>query len=338
MILADDAPRANPAKVRMAQEWKHTSPLIACRFDPTGRFVVASSQDSTLQRWELEGGKKTELAGHASWVRALAFVPGQPILISGDYHGKVLWWNSDDETPKPVRSIDAHDGWVRMVAVSPDGQLLATCGNDQLVKLWSAVDGKPIRQFAGHGCHVYNVAFHPDGKSVVSGDHKGVVKQWDLEKGTVTREFDAKLLHKYDTTFAADIGGVRAMNFNRDGSLLACGGITDVTNAFAGIGKPIILLYDWATGNRKQMLRPKENFQGTVWGAVFHPDGFLAGVGGGAGGAMWFWKPEQPQDFFTLKLPTNARDLTLHPDGLRLAVPFFDGAVRLYDMTPKSPA
>jgi hypothetical protein len=34
----------------------------------------------------------------------------------------------------------------------------------------------------------------------------------------------------------------------------------------------------------------------------------------------------------TLKLPTNARDLDLHPDGRTPAVAYFDGAVRLYSM------
>ena len=68
---------------------------------------------------------------------------------------------------------------------------------------------------------------------------------------------------------------------------------------------------------------------------VFHPDGFLAGVGGGNGGALWFWKPDAAQAFHTLALPNNARDLDLHPDGKRLAVPFFDGAVRIYDMIAK---
>jgi hypothetical protein len=66
---------------------------------------------------------------------------------------------------------------------------------------------------------------------------------------------------------------------------------------------------------------------------AFHPDGFLAATGGGSGGALWFWRPDHAASFFTLRLPTNARDLDLHPDGRRLAVAFFDGAVRIYDMT-----
>jgi WD40 repeat protein len=189
-----------------------------------------------------------------------------------------------------------------------------------------------VRELAGHACHVYNVAFHPDGKHLVSADLKGIVKVWNLAKGEVERELDAKILSKYDPSFMADIGGVRSMAFGADGGLLACAGITNVSNAFAGVGNPLVVLFDWKTGKPKQLLRPKVNFQGTAWGTIVHPSGFIAGVGGGNGGVLWFWKPDNAQDFFSLKLPNNARDLDLHPDGRRLAVALADGSVRLYGM------
>ncbi len=128
------------------------------------------------------------------------------------------------------------------------------------------------------------------------------------------------------------------MCFSRDGTTLACAGITDVSNAFAGVGKPVVVLFDLKSGKRTQLLRPQVEFQGTCWDVVWHPDGFLAAAGGGNGGALWFWKPDAPQAFHTLALPNNARDLDLHPDGTKLAVPFFDGAARLYDLTAKAPA
>ena len=162
-------PPIDPTKTRQVQELKHGSPLIGCRFDPTGRFVFAGAQDNSIQRWELATGKKTVLAGHKSWVRGLAFHVTSKTLLSGDYRGKVLAWQFDADTPKPLRTIDAHKGWVRAVAVSPDGKLLATCGNDHLVKLWSIPDGKLVREFAGHVCHVYNFAFHPSGQWYASG-------------------------------------------------------------------------------------------------------------------------------------------------------------------------
>jgi WD40 repeat protein len=333
--------KVDPAQTRPVQELKHTSPLFGCRFDPSGRFVFAGAQDNGVQRWSLADGKKTTLTGHKSWIRALAFAGSRggvtpPLLFSGDYAGKLLAWPLDAEAPTPLRTIDAHKGWLRALAVSPDGATLASCGNDLLVKLWSVADGSLRRELAGHTSHVYNVAFHPDGRHLVSADLKGDVKVWDLTSGTEVRTLDAKVLYKYDPTFMADHGGVRSMAFSSDGSLLACAGITEVSNAFAGVGKPAIVLFDWVAGKQRHLLRPRENFQGTAWGVVFQPAGYIAGVGGGNGGVLWFWKPDGPQDVFQLKLPTNARDLDVHPDGVRLAVAFHDGAVRVYDSSAKA--
>jgi WD40 repeat protein len=324
----------DPAQAHLVQELKHPSPLLGCRFDPSGEFIFAGAQDNAVVRWHLPDGKKTVLAGHKSWVRALAFAVKDKLLFSASYDGKVLAWPLEAETPAPVRTLEAHKGWVRALAVSPDGRTLASCGNDQLVKLWSVSDGNPVRELSGHASHVYNVAFHPGGRFLASADLKGVVKVWDLEKGTQERELDASALYRYDPSFMADHGGVRGMTFRADGAALACCGITDVTNAFAGIGKPLVLVFDWTTGKAKQ-LRPKENFQGTAWGVCFHPAGFTVAVGGGNGGALWFWKGDGAQDVFALKFPINGRDLALHPDGRRLAVACADGAVRVYDMGPK---
>jgi hypothetical protein len=316
-------------------QWKHTSPLIGCRIDPAGKHVFAGSQDNTVVRWEIASGKKTILASHKSWVRALAFAAKDRLLFSADWAGRVIAWPIDEEKPVPKWNLAAHRGWARALAVSPDGQTLASCGNDHLVKLWSIPEGKTIATLAGHECHVYNLAYHPDGASLVSADLKGIVKVWDLRKGEPVREFDAKILHKYDPSFMADIGGVRSMAFDPEGKYLACAGITNVSNAFAGVGNPLVVLFDWASGKQKLQLKPKVNFQGTAWGVAFHPKGFLLGVGGGNGGVLWAWKTDNALAFHTFALPNNARDLALHPDGRRLAIPFFDGVLRLYDLGPK---
>ena len=326
--------KIDPAQTRMVVELKQPSPLIGCRFDPSGRFVFAGGQDNAIHRWEIAGAKKATLTGHSSWVRAIAFAGKEKLLLTGDYAGKLLVWPAEADAPKPVKTIDAHDGWLRALAVSRDGKTLASCGNDGLIKLWSLPDCQPIRTLAGQVMHVYNVAFAHDG-SLASCDLKGGVKVWDPAKGAVIREMDGAVLHKYDPTFRADIGGARGMAYSADGKLLACAGITEVTNAFAGVGKPLVVVFDTATGQKKHALKPKEAFQGTAWGVHFHPAGFVIGVGGGNGGAIWFWNIDKGENVFTLKLPNNARDLDIHPDGQRLAVPFFDGVARLYDMSPK---
>jgi len=322
----------DPTRTRLLREYRHTSPLIGCRFDPSGRFVFAGAQDNSIQRWHLATGEKTTLAGHRSWLRALAFQGDR--LFSADYNGKILVWSTADATPRPLREIDAHRGWIRALAVSPDGRQIASCGNDRLVKLWNTETLETTRVLEGHDCHVYNVAFHPREPQLASADLRGNVKQWTLADGQSTRTLDARVLHFNDPTFRAEHGGVRSMAFSGDGNHLACAGITNVTNAFAGVGNPAVVLFDWRTGNRVRILRPQANFQGTGWGVQFHPNGFLVGAAGGSGGMLYFWRPTQDQSFHNITLPNNARDLHLHPDNRRLAIPFFDGAVRVYDLAP----
>lgn len=322
----------DPARTRMTKELRHNSPLFSCRFDPTGRFVFAGAQDFSLLRWDVNymTPAKTTLAGHRSWIRAIAFHPTQRKLLSGDYHGKVLIWQYDAETPTPETTLEAHDGWLRALAVAPDGRTFATCGNDRLVKIWSFPEARLLQTFRGHDSHVYNLAFHPTEPFLVSGDLHGNLKQWNLRTGAETRQFDATILFRHDNVFRADHGGIRSMAFRPDGAQFAVMGISNVTNAFAGVGNPTAILFNWTTGQRQQTLRPQAAFQGTGWGIAYHPTGLILGTAGGTGGALYFWREDREPAVHAITLPNNARDLALNPSGSLAAIPFFDGLVRLY--------
>jgi WD40 repeat protein len=357
----------NPATAKVEREFKHPRPLLGCRFDPSGRFLFVTAEDDSIQRYDLLTGTKTAFAGHESWARGMAFVATQAIppanfgawpkqqaamqsvtgfgvnavsapkpspfvLVSADYHGKLIWWQGDSDTPKPLRTVAAHDGWARAVAVSPDGSIIASCGNDNAVKLWNATNGTAIRTLEGHASHVYNIVFRPDGTRLVSCDLKGNVKDWNVKTGKCERDFDAKILYKYDPSFMADIGGARGIAFKQDGSAFAICGITNVSNAFAGVGNPMVVLFDWQDGKPK-LLKPKETFQGTAWGVGFHPSGAIISAGGGGQGRVWFWKKDDPTGVHTVNVPTNCRDFAISPTGDRFAVAGANGTAIVYNFT-----
>jgi hypothetical protein len=331
------APRPDPAATRLVETITHDRPLLACRFDHSGESLFAGAEDNCFHRWDLYTQKAVHPKVHKSWLGALAVVPPEGAqVVTGGHEGKLTWWKGLESNPPALRTIDAHKGYIRAVATSPDGKLLASCGNDNLVKVWSMADGTLVKQLEGHTRHVYNVAFHPSGKFLVSGDLLGVVKQWEVGSFAAVRELDAKVLWKYDSGFQADVGGVRCFAFSADGRYLAAGGIADVSNAFAGVGVPCVVLFDWETGKQLKVMKPKEAFQGSIFGVRFSPAGdFIVGAGGGGAGGLWFWKLDDDKSFHFVKLPSVAYDMDLHPDGLRIATALFDKTLRIYDLSPK---
>ena len=173
-------------KTYIVHDLAHSSPLISCRFDPSMRFVFAGAQDYRVWRWELATGKKTEVPVE-SWVRGMAFGDDGKTLVTAGYDGRLIWWPLAADKPQPLRSIDQHQGWVRAVAVSPDNSLLASVGNDRLVRLWDMREGTLVREMAGHDSHIYSVAFHPDGKQLATGDLNCNLIGWDVKTGRRAR-------------------------------------------------------------------------------------------------------------------------------------------------------
>jgi len=318
-------------KTNVLHEYKHASPLISCRYDPTGKYVFIGSEDFKVWRITVADGSETVLDVNA-WVRGIAFADKGKTVITGGYDGRLIWAPVEGKTLKPTRTIEAHDGWIRAVAVSPDQKLIASVGNDLKVKLWSAADGKLVREMSGHESHIYNVAFHPDGKHLVTGDLKSNLIDWDVATGKQVRTWQIESLTNYDKKFLAFIGGFRSMTFNKDGSQLICAGITNVSNAFAGVGNPSVPVFDWKKGELILEHLSKGKLRGTAWGVAIHPNGSIIACVGGSGGHLLFWKADGAEEFFTMKLKNDARDLSLSPDGLHLATAHHDGNLRIHLM------
>ena len=328
--------KPEPTLTHVATQWAYTSPLVSCRFDPTGRFVFAGAQDSKVARFQLADGKITALAGHESWVRAIGFLAGGETLVTGGFDGRLIWWPTAAEQPQPLRTVEAHAGWLRALAVSPDGATIATGGNDLLVKLWNASDGTFVREFSGHDRHVYSVHFHPSGEFLLSGDLHGAVHQWETATGKLVRSFDSKDLYAANEGQGAEYGGVRSMAFGPKAEQLACGGLHKASNPFGAVQDPLVLVFDWQSQQKTQSHTGASDLKGIIWRVVYHADGFLIGGSGGSGGGIvLFWKADQPNEFHRFGLPNTLLDLDLHADGLQLATAHHDKHLRISRMAAK---
>ena len=234
----------------------------------------------------------------------------------------------------PTRTIEAHQGWIRWLAVSPDGSLIATAGNDLKINLWSAGSGELVQTLLGHQGHIYSLFFHPSGELLLSGDLKGVVNQWEIATGKLQRTLDAKPLHTYHGGQQVDYGGVRCMALSGDGTQLACGGLHKATNPFAGVQEPLVLVFDWESGKQIRTHEATEIPRGIVWRLIFQSDGTLLGSIGGDIGALVFWKADKTE-FHKLKMPSPVLDLDQHPAAPEVATVHHDGHIRLSRLTAK---
>jgi WD40 repeat protein len=331
-------PTLDYKQANVLYQWAHDRPLVCCRFDPLGRYVFCGAEDQGLHRFAMADGAKTTFAGaHDAWVMAVAFTKDGSYAISGGAEGRLVWWEAAaTEAPPPARQIDAHQGWIRSMDLSPDGTLLATGGNDLIVRLWNPADGALVRELTGHERHIYCVAFHPNGQFLLTGDLMGKLKQWNVADGTLVREFDASALHTYEGGQQVDFGGVRGIGVSPDGQYLAAGGLYKASNPLGAVHEPLVQLFKWDTQEILKSQIAEGITQGVIWKLDYLSDGTLMGAsGGGSGGFLLFWTPDNDKDVFRFQLPSLMRDMDLHPDGIQVATAHYDRNVRITQLAAK---
>lgn len=311
----------------VVREWKHSAMLLACRFDPTGRFLFGTSGDRSIQRWPVAGGDPTSFEGHTSWVKAIGFSLDGATSYSAGYDGKLIFWETASERPRPQRIVDAHRGWIRSLVVHPNGQSIATGGNDRLVKIWSATDGTLIRELKGHERHVYSLMFHPSGE-LLSGDLLGNVIHWNIDTGAQIRTIDAKELHTPHGSHGS-FGGVLSLALSTDGSYLTGTGLHDATNPAGGVQWPVSMQFDWASGTKRRLQTAKKIGRCINYRGQYHPNGDLIC---GLGKQLAFWRPDEDEPYHMLEFPSHVLDIDLHPDQTHVATAHFDGYVRFCSM------
>lgn len=136
-------------------------------------------------------------------------------LVSASDDCTIYLWSPSTST-KPLARLHGHQKQVNQVIFSPDGLLLASAGFDNLIKLWSALDGTFIATLKGHVGPVYMVAFSADSRLLVSASKDTTVKVWETRSGKMVNDLPGHL----DQVFAVD--------WSPDGERVASGGADKV--------------------------------------------------------------------------------------------------------------
>ncbi len=306
------------------------------RFSPDGDRIVTASQDGKAIVWQRAGSleqgagntsasltpssllpapslysKLTEFAGHDGPVYAAAFSPDGKLIATGGYDKLVMVWNPDevqpvdvgkllDGQPKPKANylrLMGHDGPVRSVAFSPNGQLVASGGDDNAIRLWNIATGEVSQVLRGHGNAVCSVAFSPSGEFVLSGGKEkkdNQVRLWDLAGYQ-----ESRVLHA--TVFAGHDDAVLSARFSPDGRQI----VTASRDRTAS-------LWDVASGDCVRQFEEGHEFLATS--AVFFPDGRRLATGAGDN-SVRIWDVAEGTQLQVLSPTGHLGTLAVSPDG-----------------------
>ena len=145
----------------------------------------------------------TSIAGTSRWDadvgadlgRAVDWGPGGLVVVNGVFASEGsrpvgVVDLRDPDTGKIVRSLPGHEGELTGAAFSPDGEMLATTGMDDLLKIWDLSSGTLIRSVRGPA-DAYGPSFSADGSRVAAcfmtvNEPEGVVRVVDLDATQIT--------------------------------------------------------------------------------------------------------------------------------------------------------
>ncbi len=286
---------------------------LGLRLAPFGHDLAASADGTLLLDgyWDREArihrvdGREEALvlSNGNNRVGTAAFnADGTVVAIAGD--GPVRIWSIAGASTEPLVFRD-HQDWVRGVAFSPDGSLVATASYDGTAHIRRA-DGAGDIIVLPHGAVVMSVNFSPDGARLVTASHDGAARIWRVD-GT-----GEPLVFPHD-------GPLEDADFSLDSALIVTGsrdGTARIWNA-DGSGEPIVL---GSTGGRRTPLHS----------VTFSPDGTKVLVGGPSDTA-WLWRADGTGSPIELEGNENMWGGDFSPDGKRIVMGCGDGEVRIWN-------
>ncbi|MBC8875719.1 MAG: protein kinase [Planctomycetes bacterium] len=218
-------------------------PITDMAVAPDERHLLTVGGELNVSGWarlhELDTGRLLKsLTGHQSTIDAVAFAPDGGHFATTARDGTAHIWDvTQDEA---VLSLRGHgDGYrfVYDVAYSPNGKLMATCGEGGLVKCWNPLSGALVRTLQFGQADVRGMAFSPDSELLATTHADGAAVLWNVDSGEVV------------TVFRGHLPLALSVAFSHDGQRLATGGqrsvkIWDVATRQEGIpfGQPIASL------------------------------------------------------------------------------------------------
>ena len=114
-----------------------------------------------------------------------------------------------------------------LIALSPGGDVLYGCSNEQTIHAWETATARQVAEFPGHRANVSALAAAADGR-LASGSGNGHVRLWDVPTATCLRDW------------VGHDGAVLSLAFTPDGAGLASGSHDGTVRLWQTTARPVL--------------------------------------------------------------------------------------------------
>lgn len=314
-----------------------STPVRAAAVSPAEPIIAIGTRDGTILLWDLE----TEInfftiLGHQDSIRSLEFsLDGKSLLSAGEDNTARLW---EVETGREIQLLVGHaetinkeifGAKVNHATFGQRDKMIATAGQDGIVKLWETGARTGRRSFAAHGL-VRFAAFNKDDTLVVTVGEDRRARVWDAQTAEELIHFE----HAEEAVWSAIFSP-------QEQYLLTAG--QDGTIRLWSLKSKEQLRADWEAARADEEVDDEiavtqEVISATIGAKVnfagFSPDGkFIITASANNKAQLWQWSEE---------LITVTREYVGHeggvlqadinPNGTLLATSSEDTSIRLWDV------
>ncbi|XP_038050564.1 cell division cycle protein 20 homolog [Patiria miniata] len=157
-----------------------------------GNILALGNSQGQVQLWDVEKTKCLRtMGGHAARIGSLSW--NEFILSSGSRSGKIHQ-HDVRVADHQVATLDSHTQEICSLKWSPDGQYLASGGNDNLVCMWDASAGTaPVHSLTQHQAAVKALAWCPWQPNILAsggGTADRTIRFWNSNTGLCLNSVD----------------------------------------------------------------------------------------------------------------------------------------------------
>jgi WD40 repeat protein len=140
---------------------------------------ISGSYNNKIKMWDLESFKCIETLNNNSAVFSLLLLSDK-ILASGLFDGTINIWNLNEK--KIVKSIKAHETWIRCLIKSKDSSKLISGSGDSKIKIWDSNNFELLKELTGHFSYISCLKMLND-ETILSGSGDETIKIWKIDSG-----------------------------------------------------------------------------------------------------------------------------------------------------------